>query len=73
MQTPKGEHVVDAENYFVGPEIDSSDENIRTAGFLLGASLNWQVHNSISKKSATECLGHPLMKLAGDGVVRRQD
>ncbi len=37
MQTPKGEKVVDAEDYFVGPETDITRLNILTAGDLLTA------------------------------------
>src|SRR5580692_10487322 len=35
VQTPKGERVVDAENYFVGPEIDITRMNILQPGDLL--------------------------------------
>lgn len=37
IQTPKGEKVVDAENYFVGPEIDITHLNIIQPGELLTA------------------------------------
>ncbi len=37
VQTPKGERVVDAENYFVGPEIDITRMNILQPGYLLTA------------------------------------
>src|SRR5512146_18685 len=37
IQTPKGERVVDAENYFVGPEIDITHLNIIQPGELLTA------------------------------------
>src|SRR6266852_3560263 len=37
IQTPKGERVVDAEDYFVGPEIDITRINILQSGFLLTA------------------------------------
>ena len=37
MQTPKGERVVDAEDYFVGPEMDISRLNILKPGDLLTA------------------------------------
>jgi len=35
MQTPKGERVVDAENYFIGPEIDITRLHILQPGDLL--------------------------------------
>jgi len=37
MQTPKGERVVNAEDYFVGPEIDITRLNILEPGYLLTA------------------------------------
>ena len=37
MQTPKGERVVDAEDYFVGPEIDITRMNMLQPGDLLTA------------------------------------
>ena len=37
MQTPKGERTVDAEDYFLGPEIDITRLNILQAGDLLTA------------------------------------
>jgi xanthine dehydrogenase YagS FAD-binding subunit len=37
MQTPKGERVVDAEDYFIGPEIDITRMNILQSGYLLTA------------------------------------
>jgi xanthine dehydrogenase YagS FAD-binding subunit len=37
VRTPKGERVVDAEDYFVGPEIDITRMNILQPGFLLTA------------------------------------
>ena len=37
MQTPKGERVVDAEDYFVGPELDITRLNILRPGDLLTA------------------------------------
>jgi xanthine dehydrogenase YagS FAD-binding subunit len=37
VRTPKGERVVDAEDYFVGPEIDITHMNILRPGFLLTA------------------------------------
>src|SRR6266702_2468318 len=37
VQTPKGERVLDAEDYFVGPEIDITRMNILQPGFLLTA------------------------------------
>src|ERR1700681_3288590 len=37
IQTPKGERVVDAEDYFVGPEIDITRMNILQPGYLLTA------------------------------------
>jgi xanthine dehydrogenase YagS FAD-binding subunit len=37
MQTPKGERVVDAEDYFVGPELDITRLNILQPGDLLTA------------------------------------
>jgi len=37
VQTPKGERIVDAENYFVGPEIDITRMNILQPGHLLTA------------------------------------
>ncbi len=37
IQTPKGERVVDAEDYFVGPEIDITHLNILAPGDLLTA------------------------------------
>jgi len=37
VQTPKGERIVDAENYFVGPEIDITRMNILQPGYLLTA------------------------------------
>ena len=37
IQTPKGERVVDAEDYFVGPEIDITRMNILEPGHLLTA------------------------------------
>ncbi len=37
VQTPKGERVVDAEDYFVGPEIDITRMNILQPGYLLTA------------------------------------
>ena len=37
IQTPKGERVVDAEDYFVGPEIDITHMNILQPGDLLTA------------------------------------
>jgi len=37
MQTPKGERVVDAEDYFLGPEIDITRLNILGSGDLLTA------------------------------------
>jgi len=37
MQTPKGERVVDAEDYFVGPEMDITRLNILQPGDLLTA------------------------------------
>jgi xanthine dehydrogenase YagS FAD-binding subunit len=37
VQTPKGERVLDAEDYFVGPEIDITRMNILQPGYLLTA------------------------------------
>jgi xanthine dehydrogenase YagS FAD-binding subunit len=37
VQTPKGERIVDAEDYFVGPEIDITRMNILQPGYLLTA------------------------------------
>jgi xanthine dehydrogenase YagS FAD-binding subunit len=37
VQTPKGQQVMNAEDYFVGPEIDITRMNILQAGFLLTA------------------------------------
>ena len=37
VRTPKGERVVDAEDYFVGPEIDITRMNILQPGYLLTA------------------------------------
>jgi len=37
VQTPKGERVVDAEDYFVGPEVDITRMNILQPGHLLTA------------------------------------
>src|SRR5260221_13889015 len=37
IRTPKGERVVDAEDYFVGPEIDITRMNILQPGYLLTA------------------------------------
>jgi xanthine dehydrogenase YagS FAD-binding subunit len=37
LRTPKGEHVVDAEDYFVGPDIDIMRMNILQPGSLLTA------------------------------------
>jgi xanthine dehydrogenase YagS FAD-binding subunit len=37
VQTPKGERVVSAEDYFVGPELDITSMNILKPGFLLTA------------------------------------
>ena len=37
VQTPKGEQVLDAEDYFVGPEIDITRMNILQPGYLLTA------------------------------------
>ncbi len=37
IQTPKGERVVDAENYFLGPDIDITHMNILEPGHLLTA------------------------------------
>jgi xanthine dehydrogenase YagS FAD-binding subunit len=44
LRTPKGERVVDAEDYFVGPEIDITRLNILQPGYLLTAiriPLTW--------------------------------
>jgi xanthine dehydrogenase YagS FAD-binding subunit len=35
VQTPKGEHVIDAEDYFVGPDLDITRMNILRPGYLL--------------------------------------
>ena len=37
VQTPKGEQVIDAENYFVGPDLDITRMNILRPGYLLTA------------------------------------
>ena len=37
VQTPKGEQVLDAENYFVGPDLDITHMNILKPGYLLTA------------------------------------
>lgn len=37
IRTPKGEHVVDAEDYFLGPDIDITHMNILEPGHLLTA------------------------------------
>jgi len=37
VRTPKGERVIDAEDYFVGPDIDITHMNILQPGFLLTA------------------------------------
>jgi xanthine dehydrogenase YagS FAD-binding subunit len=37
VRTPKGERVIDAEDYFVGPEIDITRMNILQPGYLLTA------------------------------------
>ncbi len=37
VQTPKGERVIDAEDYFVGPEIDITRINMLEPGYLLTA------------------------------------
>jgi xanthine dehydrogenase YagS FAD-binding subunit len=37
IETPKGERVVDAEDYFIGPEIDITRMNILQPGYLLTA------------------------------------
>jgi xanthine dehydrogenase YagS FAD-binding subunit len=37
VQTPKGQQVIDAENYFVGPDLDITHMNILKPGYLLTA------------------------------------
>src|SRR5271169_1439795 len=37
IQTPKGERVVDAEDYFIGPDLDITHMNILQPGYLLTA------------------------------------
>jgi xanthine dehydrogenase YagS FAD-binding subunit len=37
VQTPKGQQVIDAENYFVGPDLDITRMNILRPGYLLTA------------------------------------
>ncbi len=37
VQTPKGEQVMDAENYFIGPDLDITRMNILRPGYLLTA------------------------------------
>lgn len=37
VQTPKGQQVLDAENYFIGPELDITRMNILKPGYLLTA------------------------------------
>jgi xanthine dehydrogenase YagS FAD-binding subunit len=37
VQTPKGQQVIDAENYFIGPDVDITRMNILRPGYLLTA------------------------------------
>jgi xanthine dehydrogenase YagS FAD-binding subunit len=37
VQTPKGQQVMDAENYFIGPDLDITRMNILRPGYLLTA------------------------------------
>jgi xanthine dehydrogenase YagS FAD-binding subunit len=37
MQTPKGQQIIDAENYFLGPDLDITHMNILRPGYLLTA------------------------------------
>ena len=78
VQTPKGERVVDAEDYFVGPEIDITRMNILAARLPADGdshSLHLGGRAILFRKSARpERLGFPSDECGfGDGVVGRQD
>jgi xanthine dehydrogenase YagS FAD-binding subunit len=61
IRTPKGERVVDAEDYFIGPDIDITRLHILKPGDLLTAiripSTYGRARDSISKKCATGTCG----------------
>ena len=57
LRTSKGERVVDAEDYFIGPDIDITRLHILQPGDLLTAiriPSTWAGRNSILRKCATE-------------------
>ena len=60
INTHKGERVVDAEDYFIGPDIDITRLHILQPGDLLTAiriPSMWAARNSILKKCATGTCG----------------
>jgi xanthine dehydrogenase YagS FAD-binding subunit len=68
IQTPKGEQVVDAENYFLGPEIDITRMNILQHGHLLTAiriPSTWAgAHFYFEKVRDRNVWDFPLMNVA---------
>jgi len=63
LRTPKGERIVNAEDYFVGPEIDITRLNILQPGDLLVAIRipgAWADAKSISRRCATGTSGTSL-------------
>ncbi|HUB51703.1 MAG TPA: xanthine dehydrogenase family protein subunit M [Terracidiphilus sp.] len=68
VQTPKGERVIDAEDYFVGPEIDITRINMLEPGFLLTAiriPATWSGSNFYFEKVRDRNVwDFPLMNVA---------
>lgn len=78
LQTPKGQQVVDAENYFIGPDLDITHMNILKPGYLLTAiriPSTWAgAHFYFEKVRDRNVWDFPLMnvasaiKLSGDSI-----
>lgn len=78
LQTPKGEQVVDAEDYFIGPDLDITHMNILKPGYLLTAiriPSTWAgAHFYFEKVRDRNVWDFPLMnvasaiKLSGDSI-----
>src|SRR5579862_5191606 len=73
LQTPKGQQVVDAENYFIGPDLDITHMNILKPGYLLTAirvPSTWSgAHFYFEKVRDRNVWDFPLMNVASATVL----
>src|SRR5580693_4907116 len=75
LRTPKGERVVDAEDYLIGPEIDITRLHICSSAICLlpfGFHPPGRARNSILKKCGTATDVASVMVLSGSAIERMQ-